>query len=158
MSVSRDDEVAVPPAPQDTPKAVVKNVDMEQEMQQAIIELAADAMVRFAVEKDMAAHIKRTADERYSPTWHVIVGRSFGSFVTHGTWCDCTNWQNPNILSTFVCIYRTHNRPGHDGLFDLARLNASIKPSIEFKPTSAHTYLHITCIDIARMLRFVLGC
>jgi len=46
MSASRDDEVAVPPAPQDTPKAVVKNVDMEQEMQQAIIELAADAMVR----------------------------------------------------------------------------------------------------------------
>ena len=81
MSASRDDEVAVPPAPQDTPKAV----DMEQEMQQAIIELAADAMVRFAVEKDMAAHVKRTADERYGPTWHVIVGRSFGSFVTHGT-------------------------------------------------------------------------
>ena len=53
-------------------------------MQQAIIELAADAMVRFAVEKDMAAHVKRTADERYGPTWHVIVGRSFGSFVTHG--------------------------------------------------------------------------
>ncbi|KAL4399233.1 Dynein light chain [Malassezia pachydermatis] len=67
----------------EVPKAVIKNVDMEPDMQQALIEVAADAMIRFAVEKDMAAHIKRTADERYGPTWHVIVGRSFGSFVTH---------------------------------------------------------------------------
>ena len=81
----RLDAGAEPPAPLQTPQPVGKTVDMEQEMQQAIIELAADAMVRFAVEKDMAAHVKRTADERYGPTWHVIVGRSFGSFVTHGT-------------------------------------------------------------------------
>lgn len=24
-------------------------------------------------------------DERKGPTWHCIVGRNFGSFVTHGT-------------------------------------------------------------------------
>lgn len=80
---SREADTSAPSAANETPKAVVRNVDMEQDMQQAVIELAADAMVRFAVEKDMAAHIKRAADERYGPTWHVIVGRSFGSFVTH---------------------------------------------------------------------------
>lgn len=69
----------------DVPKAIVKNADMEQDMQQVIVELAAQAMVQFAVEKDMAAHIKRAADERLGPTWHVIAGRSFGSYVTHGT-------------------------------------------------------------------------
>lgn len=76
---------SVPPVSSDeTPRAIIKNVDMEQDMQLAVIELAADAMVRFAVEKDMAAHIKRTSDDQFGPTWHVIVGRSFGSFVTHG--------------------------------------------------------------------------
>ena len=76
---------SVPPVSSDeTPRAIIKNVDMEQDLQLAEIELAADAMVRFAVEKDMAAHIKRTSDDRFGPTWHVIVGRSFGSFVTHG--------------------------------------------------------------------------
>ncbi|PKI83896.1 Dyn2p [Malassezia vespertilionis] len=65
------------------PKAVVKNVDMEEEMQQCIVELCAAAMVKFAVEKDMAAFVKRGLDEKYAPTWHVIIGKSFGSYVTH---------------------------------------------------------------------------
>ena len=32
-----------------------------------------------------AEKIKYEFDERWSPHWHVIVGRSFGSFVTHET-------------------------------------------------------------------------
>ncbi|WFD01647.1 Dynein light chain [Malassezia obtusa] len=67
----------------DVPKAVVKNVDMEADMQQAIVEIAADAIVKFELEKDIAAFVKRTVDDHYGPTWHVIVGRSFGSYVTH---------------------------------------------------------------------------
>ncbi|KAF5264534.1 hypothetical protein FOXYS1_4685 [Fusarium oxysporum] len=35
--------------------------------------------------QDIAQHIKRTFDERKGPTWHCIVGRNFGSFVTHET-------------------------------------------------------------------------
>jgi len=31
----------------------------------------------------MANNIKREFDRRYGPTWHCIVGRDFGSFVTH---------------------------------------------------------------------------
>jgi dynein light chain LC8-type len=40
-------------------------------------------MERYTVEKDMAQFIKKEFDKKYNPTWHVIVGRSFGSFVTH---------------------------------------------------------------------------
>ena len=32
-----------------------------------------------------AEKIKYEFDQRWSPHWHVIVGRSFGSFVTHET-------------------------------------------------------------------------
>lgn len=35
--------------------------------------------------QDIAQHIKKTFDDRKGPTWHCIVGRNFGSFVTHGT-------------------------------------------------------------------------
>jgi dynein light chain LC8-type len=34
-----------------------------------------------------AAKIKEEFDTRWSPHWHVIIGRSFGSFVTHETKC-----------------------------------------------------------------------
>ncbi|KAL7986971.1 hypothetical protein Chor_005890 [Crotalus horridus] len=43
-------------------KAVIKNADMSEDMQQ-------DAEF----------------DKKYNPTWHCIVGRNFGSYVTHET-------------------------------------------------------------------------
>ncbi|PHH77482.1 hypothetical protein CDD80_546 [Ophiocordyceps camponoti-rufipedis] len=55
------------------------------DMQQESIEVAQEAMAKFTIEKDIAQHIKRTFDERKGPTWHCIVGRNFGSFVTHET-------------------------------------------------------------------------
>ncbi|GFG28951.1 hypothetical protein Cfor_00353 [Coptotermes formosanus] len=51
-------------------KAVIKNADMSEEMQQ---------------DADIAAYIKKEFDKKYNPTWHCIVGRNFGSYVTHET-------------------------------------------------------------------------
>lgn len=31
----------------------------------------------------MAQHLKKEFDARYQPTWHCIVGRHFGSYVSH---------------------------------------------------------------------------
>ncbi|CEP16063.1 hypothetical protein [Parasitella parasitica] len=64
-------------------KAVVKSVDMSEEMQQEAIECSTQALEKFNIEKDIAAHIKREFDRKYGPTWHCVVGRNFGSFVTH---------------------------------------------------------------------------
>ena len=33
----------------------------------------------------IAAFIKKEFDKKYNPTWHCIVGRNFGSYVTHET-------------------------------------------------------------------------
>jgi dynein light chain LC8-type len=68
-----------------TQKPVIKNVDMSDEMQAVALEVAAQAQEKYTIEKDMAAHIKREFDKRYNPTWHCIVGRNFGSYVTHET-------------------------------------------------------------------------
>ncbi|KAI8975259.1 dynein light chain 1, cytoplasmic [Mycotypha africana] len=65
------------------PKAVIKAVDMSEEMQQEAIECSTQALEKYNIEKDIAAHIKREFDRKYGPTWHCVVGRNFGSFVTH---------------------------------------------------------------------------
>ncbi|CDS41734.1 dynein light chain [Echinococcus multilocularis] len=66
-------------------KAIIKNADMSDEMQQRAIDCAKDAMNQFTIEKDIAAYLKKEFDKLYSPTWHCIVGRNFGSYVTHET-------------------------------------------------------------------------
>ncbi|KAI4706541.1 hypothetical protein J4E89_008608 [Alternaria sp. Ai002NY15] len=64
--------------------AQIKSADMSDEMQQEAIEVAQTAMEQFTIEKDIAQYIKKEFDSRKGATWHCIVGRNFGSFVTHG--------------------------------------------------------------------------
>jgi dynein light chain LC8-type len=65
-------------------KAVIKNADMTDDMQQEVVDIASTALEKFNIEKDIAASIKKELDKRYGPTWHVVVGKNFGSYVTHG--------------------------------------------------------------------------
>jgi dynein light chain LC8-type len=136
-------------------KAVIKNADMDEKMQQDAVDIASRALAEYNIEKvcrhrrrpfgtvrehalaslltirtfnltsgswylqDVAAYIKKEFDRKYSPTWyascvflqlarrppwlplpiylasplrhrlcssrHVVVGRNFGSYVTHET-------------------------------------------------------------------------
>merc|ERR1712203_925086 len=66
-------------------KAVVKVSDMSEEMQLECVDIATQPMEKFSIEKDVAAYIKKEMDKKHNPTWHVIVGRNFGSYVTHET-------------------------------------------------------------------------
>ena len=63
----------------------VKNADMSEEMQLDAIKIAQAAQEVYLVEKDIAAFIRREFESKYNPTWHCIVGRNFGSFITHET-------------------------------------------------------------------------
>ncbi|XP_052593465.1 dynein light chain 1, cytoplasmic-like [Peromyscus californicus insignis] len=64
-------------------KAVIKNADMSEEIQQDSVECATQALEKYNIEKDIAAHME--FDKKYNPTWHCIVGRNFGNYVTHET-------------------------------------------------------------------------
>ncbi|EEQ29590.1 dynein light chain [Microsporum canis CBS 113480] len=70
-------------------EAQIKSVDMNDDMQQEAIEVATEAMEKYHIEKasddDIAQFIKKEFDSRKGATWHCIVGRNFGSFVTHET-------------------------------------------------------------------------
>ncbi|CAM8877738.1 hypothetical protein QQ045_020267 [Rhodiola kirilowii] len=66
-------------------KVVIKSADMPEEMQKEAVDVAIAAFEQNSVEKDVAEWIKKEFDKKHGPTWHCIVGRNFGSYVTHET-------------------------------------------------------------------------
>ncbi|XP_065702582.1 dynein light chain 1, cytoplasmic-like [Patagioenas fasciata] len=58
---------------------------MSEEMQQDAVECATEALEKYSIEKDIAAHTKKQFDKKYNPTWHCTVGRNFSSYLTHET-------------------------------------------------------------------------
>ncbi|OVA14442.1 Dynein light chain [Macleaya cordata] len=70
-------------------KAVIGETDMLQTMQQDALSLAAKALDVFDVtdSTEIACFIKKEFDKSYGPGWQCIVGRDFGSFVTHCHGC-----------------------------------------------------------------------
>ncbi|CAL9685505.1 unnamed protein product [Knipowitschia caucasica] len=63
--------------------AVIKNANMSDEMQQYAVDCAIQAMAMCNIEKDIAAYVKKEFEKKYNPTWHCIVGRNFGTHMTH---------------------------------------------------------------------------
>lgn len=63
----------------------IKNADMPNEMQQRAVDLGTNALKNSLTPREIAGTIKREFDRVYGPAWHCIVGKAFGSFVTHGT-------------------------------------------------------------------------
>lgn len=70
--------------PQPPVKIVIKGIDMSDDMRDTCLAISKDAFQSFKLEKDIAYHIKKEFDKSFGNYWHCIVGRSFGSYVTHG--------------------------------------------------------------------------
>ncbi|KER32485.1 hypothetical protein T265_12813, partial [Opisthorchis viverrini] len=83
-------------------KAIVKNVDMDKQMERHALELCADAMKRFDLEKDIASHIKKDFERKYGPTWHCIVGRSYGRWVRNSS--NKSRKKNRSVVAPFRCL------------------------------------------------------
>mmetsp|Transcript_47709 Transcript_47709/g.134696 ORF Transcript_47709/g.134696 Transcript_47709/m.134696 type:complete len:90 (+) Transcript_47709:110-379(+) len=66
-------------------KPVIKNADMNESMMQEAVECATQAMDKYNTEREVANFIKKEFDKRHTPFWHVVVGKNFGSYVTHET-------------------------------------------------------------------------
>ncbi|VDN16394.1 unnamed protein product [Dibothriocephalus latus] len=67
----------------DTMKFLIRSTDMTVEMQESAAKVAISAVSKFEVEKDMAAFVKKEFDGLHGETWHCIVGKDYGSYVTH---------------------------------------------------------------------------
>jgi dynein light chain LC8-type len=68
---------------QEEVKPIVKAHDMAEDIQQQVLEISAKALAQNKLEKDIAGQIKKELDSLHGHTWHVIVGKNFGSYVTH---------------------------------------------------------------------------
>ncbi|NXI51748.1 DYL2 protein, partial [Chloroceryle aenea] len=65
--------------------AIIKDVNMSEEMKQDVVEFASLAIENHYVESKIVALVKRELEKKYSPIWHCIVERIFGSSVSHET-------------------------------------------------------------------------
>ena len=59
-------------------------------------------MTLYAVEKDIAKHIKCDLDSNKGGVWHVIVGKNFGCYVTH----DRNNFLYFSIADISFLVFR----------------------------------------------------
>jgi dynein light chain LC8-type len=63
----------------------IYNVEMHANLQDEVKKVAIEAFKKFNEETQIAKFIKQRFDNDNMPTWHCVVGRSFGSYVTHET-------------------------------------------------------------------------
>ena len=122
-------ETATSPRESNGPKAIIKNVDMSEEMQQESVDITSAALEKYNIEKDIAAQIKKELDRRHGPTWHVVVGKNFGSYVTHGKPLPSLrvfrfNPAQPPCLPAILHLSMRKNPAGHI----LKSLDADILP------------------------------
>ncbi|VDN03229.1 unnamed protein product [Thelazia callipaeda] len=70
-------------------KIEVKETDMNSEMIQKSINIVQEAQQQFKLDKikiileDIASYIKDEFERKFGPTWHCVVGKSFGSRVSY---------------------------------------------------------------------------
>lgn len=72
------------------PRAVIKSSTMTTniEMQEAAIDVAQKAIMKNYTDKDVAASVRKSFQKKYpTSTWHCLVGRDFGCFVSHKEAC-----------------------------------------------------------------------
>ena len=69
-------------------------------MQRQAVDVTTAALLKYDVEKDVAMYIKKEFDRLHGTTWHCVVGKNFGSFVTHGPSCSALSW---SLLDWQLC-------------------------------------------------------
>jgi dynein light chain LC8-type len=57
----------------------VRQTDMTESMQGEMVEMIKLAFDSCTDEREIAGRIKKEADKKLSPTWHVIIGSNFSS-------------------------------------------------------------------------------
>ncbi|CAM9607090.1 unnamed protein product [Heterosigma akashiwo] len=64
-------------------RPVVKTSLMPVDMQEQAIQVAQDAIRNHNTEQEIAQAIRKSFEAMYPATWHCMVGRNFGAYVTH---------------------------------------------------------------------------
>ncbi|KAA0193978.1 Dynein light chain type [Fasciolopsis buskii] len=84
-------------------RAIVEGCTMNDEMLEEAVTTAVEAMEKFDQNRDVATYIKRQFDKKYNATWHCIVGRDYGSFISH----EAEHFVDFRLGDRAVLLYRT---------------------------------------------------
>ena len=106
-------------------RAIIKISAMSPDLEQDCVSCAAYALKEknLVEQRSIAQFIKRELDRKYGFVWHVIVGRSFGSYVAH----DEQNFCYFFIGDCAFLIWRTESKPSK--IVDVAALRATRQKS-----------------------------
>jgi dynein light chain LC8-type len=68
-------------------EAVIKihKAEIPDDMRDQAIGAVKKELGKGIIEKDVATNVKKYCDEKFTGTWHVVVGRNFGCSITHDT-------------------------------------------------------------------------
>ncbi|KAK5983004.1 Dynein light chain [Trichostrongylus colubriformis] len=91
----------LPPPPRRD--VIIKSTDMSVEMQREVVSVVCRACEKYCLEKDIATFIKHELDRKYGHPWHCVVGRNYGSFVTHETY----HFMYLYVRKTAVMIFKS---------------------------------------------------
>ncbi|KAA0192306.1 Dynein light chain motor [Fasciolopsis buskii] len=64
-------------------KALVLSAEMEFDMQDEAVNLAAEAVARCTVPEEVPGYIKQQFDRKHNAPWHCVVGKNFYSYFTY---------------------------------------------------------------------------
>ena len=64
-------------------KHALKGSDMLPEMVEDVVQLTKEGIKQYNVERECAQYIKKEMDKKYGTTWHVIIGKEYGAYVSH---------------------------------------------------------------------------
>ncbi|CAG2100039.1 unnamed protein product [Medioppia subpectinata] len=92
-----------------TAELKIQAADMPLHMQKAAVQSTTHAIKVYTTEKHIAESVKQDFDQLYQPTWHCIVGRNWGSCVTHSKM-----WKQKSSSLKTVLGLRSHTPKGED--------------------------------------------
>ena len=73
-----------PPGTETNPnKPDIKICEMTEEMEEEVVNTVLLANIKYSSDQQLASFIKKTLDGKYSPNWHVFVGKSYFGDLIH---------------------------------------------------------------------------
>lgn len=87
-----------------TTELKIQAADMTPSIQKAAMQATIHALKTYSTEKHIAESIKQNFDQLYEPTWHCIVGRNWGSCVTH-TKVNSSGGGGKTKPVRFICFF-----------------------------------------------------
>ncbi|CAL5200820.1 unnamed protein product [Lathyrus oleraceus] len=94
-----------PPPPAVSPERSAANQRLYDEMKNEAFDIATTAFERYYLDARVAEEIKTEFDRRFGPTWHCIIGSSYGSCVSCEAGYHFYLYFNKKDIILFKCGY-----------------------------------------------------